>query len=67
VRPYTAGISYERSALMQWLDHSRTEPSTKQRLKRSHVVPNLTLRGLIEDWLDQAWGSLRTSTRPMLN
>jgi hypothetical protein len=29
-----------------------SEPSTKQRLKRSHVVPNLTLRGLIEDWLD---------------
>ena len=40
-----AGISYERSALMQWLEHQHTEPSTKRRLKRSRVVPNLTLRG----------------------
>ena len=46
-----AGISYERSALMQWLEHQHTEPSTKRRLKRSRVVPNLTLRGMIEDWL----------------
>ena len=46
-----AGISYERTALMQWLEHQHTEPSTKRRLKRSRVVPNLTLRGMIEDWL----------------
>jgi len=46
-----AGITYERSALMQWLDHQHVEPSTKRRLKRSHVVPNLTLRAMIEDWL----------------
>ena len=46
-----AGISYERSALMQWLEHAHTEPSTKRRLKRSRVVPNLTLRAMIEDWL----------------
>ena len=46
-----AGISYERSALMQWLEHQHTEPSTKRRLKRSRVVPNLTLRAMIEDWL----------------
>ena len=49
-----AGITYERAALMQWLDHQHTEPSTKQRLKRSHVVPNLTLRAMIEDWLQDA-------------
>ena len=48
-----AGITYERAALMRWLDHQRTEPSTKQRLKRSHVVPNLTLRAMIEDWLQE--------------
>ena len=46
-----AGISYERNALMQWLEQTHTEPSTKRRLKRSRVVPNLTLRGMIEDWL----------------
>jgi hypothetical protein len=28
------------------------EPSTKQRLKRSHVVPNRNLRAMIEDWLE---------------
>ena len=49
-----AGISYERSALMQWLEHQHTEPSTKRRLKRSRVVPNLTLRAMIEDWLADA-------------
>jgi hypothetical protein len=39
---------------MQWLEHQHTEPSTKRRLKRSRVVPNLTLRGMIEDWLAAA-------------
>ena len=48
-----AGITYERAALMRWLEHQHTEPSTKQRLKRSHVVPNLTLRAMIEDWLQE--------------
>ena len=48
-----AGITYERAALARWLEHQRTEPSTKQRLKRSHVVPNLTLRAMIEDWLQE--------------
>lgn len=54
-----AGISYERAALMQWLDHQHTEPSTKQRLKRSHVVPNLTFRAMIEDWLEEQCAARR--------
>ena len=59
-----AGISYERSALMQWLEHQHTEPSTKRRLKRSRVVPNLTLRGMIEDWLaDERAERRRAATR----
>ena len=48
-----AGITYERAALMRWLEHRHAEPSTKQRLKRSRVVPNLALRAMIEDWLDR--------------
>ena len=47
-----AGITYEYSALMEWVSAQHTEPCTKQRLKKSHIVPNLNLRSMIQDWVE---------------
>ena len=45
-----AGVSYERSALMQWLRLKRTDPSTQGRLEMGDCYANLNLRSQIAAW-----------------
>lgn len=45
------GFSYEMEAIDQWLKTGHdTSPMTNLRLKHKLLVPNHTLRSLIEDW-----------------
>jgi hypothetical protein len=46
------GRSYERSAITKWLTSSQRSPMTGAALEHKHVLPNVNLKALIEDWKD---------------
>merc|ERR1711964_844216 len=43
------GNSYERTAIEEWFKSSETSPMTNNKLPHKNLVPNTTLRKLIED------------------
>ena len=47
----TAGMTYERPAILKWLETRRHDPCTKAPLRKRHLAPNLALRGVIEGWV----------------
>ncbi|EFJ52638.1 hypothetical protein VOLCADRAFT_102616 [Volvox carteri f. nagariensis] len=47
----SSGVTYERPAIVQWLDHRRVDPVTHVPLKRHRLAPNLNLRHMIEVWV----------------
>ncbi|KAI8472927.1 MAG: hypothetical protein J3K34DRAFT_519304 [Monoraphidium minutum] len=59
----TSGITYERTAIVQWLENSRFDPVTHAPLRRRHLSPNLTLRVLMEPWLRDKTQELRRQKR----
>jgi hypothetical protein len=59
----TSGITYERTAIVQWLETSRFDPVTHAPLRRRHLSPNLTLRVLMEPWLRDKTQDLRRQKR----
>ena len=52
--PYIAlqadGFTYERSAIEQWLENHSTSPKTGIELESKQLVPNYSLRSLIQDF-----------------
>ena len=44
-----SGHSYERAAILAWLETHNTDPVTKEKLTHKHLIPNLTLRNLIAE------------------
>ena len=44
------GFSYERSAIEAWLRSHNTSPKTNEPLVHKNLIPNLTLKALINDW-----------------
>ncbi|KAF5454398.1 hypothetical protein F2P56_024067 [Juglans regia] len=45
------GFSYELEAIEEWVETGHdTSPTTNLRLKHTKVIPNHTLRSLIQDW-----------------
>lgn len=47
------GQTYERGVIEQWLAHHGTDPLTNVVLTTREVLPNYSLRSLIERWLTQ--------------
>ena len=47
------GQTYERKAIEEWFARSATSPLTGQPLPYLGLVPNVALRGLVRDWLDE--------------
>ena len=45
-----AGISFDRSALVEWLKTSPTNPISREPLTIDQLYPNLSLREQIESW-----------------
>ena len=45
------GQSYERTAIEQWLQHSKTSPLTGEPLANLSLTPNMALRRLIQEWI----------------
>jgi len=46
------GRSYERSAIETWLRTSQRSPMTGATLEHTHMLSNINLKALIEDWKD---------------
>ncbi len=44
------GHTYERSAIEQWFETHNTSPSTGVELESKQLVPNHSLRSLIQDF-----------------
>lgn len=47
----SSGVTYERTAIFQWLQLHRVDPVTHCPLKRHRLTPNLNLRQLMENWV----------------
>ena len=47
------GQSYERYAIEQWLRHSTLSPLTNEPLSHLALTPNMALRRLIREWIEQ--------------
>ncbi|KAJ3146199.1 hypothetical protein HDU89_006340 [Geranomyces variabilis] len=45
-----SGITYEREALLQHLDTTKTDPQTRQSLREDQLYPNLALRDAVDDY-----------------
>jgi len=48
------GHSYERDAITRWLASHNTSPKTNAQLEHTTLIPNHTLRGSIEQFLEEA-------------
>lgn len=46
----TAGLTYERGALLRWVKAHGTEPTLRSPLKVRHCVPNYLARAAVEEW-----------------
>src|SRR5947209_5261286 len=44
------GFSYEKDAIMQWLDNHNTSPLNKQPLRKSELFPNRALKISIDEY-----------------
>jgi len=56
VNPYIlaeTGQTYEKEAIMTWLAKHDTDPLTRKKLSTIQVIPNIALRGSIEQWKEQ--------------
>ncbi|XP_009336148.2 LOW QUALITY PROTEIN: U-box domain-containing protein 3 [Pyrus x bretschneideri] len=46
-----SGQTYERSSIQKWIDHGLTIcPKTRQRLSHTNLLPNYTVKAMIESW-----------------
>lgn len=48
-----SGQTYEKTSIQKWLDHGLTTcPRTNQALAHSNLIPNYTVKALIENWCE---------------
>ncbi|OIT22297.1 PREDICTED: U-box domain-containing protein 3 [Nicotiana attenuata] len=49
-----SGQTYEKTSIQKWLDHGLTTcPKTLQVLAHSNLIPNYTVKALIENWCEE--------------
>lgn len=49
-----SGQTYERAFIQKWLDHGLTIcPKTRQVLSHTNLIPNYTVKALIENWCEK--------------
>ena len=46
------GHTYERAAIGRWFHKSNASPMTGQRVKSREVLPNFTIKSMIQEWID---------------
>ena len=50
----TDGHTYERKAILQWIERKATSPKTGEPLTTPQVFPNHLIRGMILEWKEQS-------------
>lgn len=55
------GNTYERSALLQWLQHNATSPVSRQPLNEHMIVSNNALRETIHEFMGTTWVQSNTA------
>jgi len=55
------GRTYQRSSILEWFNHSKTSPFTRQYMDETHLIPNIDLRSQIQEALDKAEPQSSTS------
>lgn len=48
----SSGFSYDHSFITQWVQQHGTDPITRAPASTDMIIPNLSLRSLIRDWID---------------
>ena len=48
------GFTYERTAILEWLQTKDTSPSTGAKLEHKTVTPNLSLRSMIRSFVERS-------------
>lgn len=49
-----SGQTYERISIQKWIDHGLTTcPRTRQKLSHSNLIPNVTVKAMIENWCEE--------------
>ena len=48
------GFTYERTAILEWLQTKDTSPSTGAKLEHKTVIPNLSLRSMIRSFVERS-------------
>ena len=49
---FVAGITYDKSAILKWIEQHRHDPTTQSKLEAHDLSPNLSLRNVIQSWID---------------
>jgi hypothetical protein len=56
----TEGNTFERKALMHWLEETPTSPLSGQPLAAHTIIPNIALRGAIHEYMGAQWVARKT-------
>lgn len=55
------GNTYERAAVLEWLQQHRTSPISRQPLSERMLIPNNSLRESIHEFMGSAWVNRKTA------
>lgn len=53
------GYTYEKRAILQWLQFHTASPKTGMPLRGTQLVDNIAVRNMIIDWLERRARSVR--------
>ncbi len=48
-----AGLTYDRPAILRWIQQRKRDPKTAKTLKANHLSPNFSLRTAMQSWIDR--------------
>ncbi len=47
------GLTYDRPAILRWIEQRKRDPKTANKLKPNHLIPNFSLRESMQSWIDK--------------
>jgi hypothetical protein len=47
------GFTYEGDSIRLWLERNNTSPMTNLPLRHREIIPNLSIRSAIQEWIQQ--------------
>ncbi|DBA91695.1 TPA: hypothetical protein ACH3X1_003295 [Trebouxia sp. C0004] len=46
------GLTYDRPAILRWIEQQNRDPKTAKKLRANHLSPNFSLRTAMQSWID---------------